>query len=160
MKPYELPPNYNLLGIDLATNSNGDLAIDTEGEDLAVVRGPNNAISAFIRELMTPFGYLSRYVYDYEGIKALDEDYGNPIYAILAEPLTQEWLTEAVGYVNQIAKDHPRLTITNISYDVLNDESTNVMFKIGLRVETVPTDYSMIIQRTTSGLQVGIMEGQ
>lgn len=63
----------------------GDLKVNSLG-DLETVDGVRVVIQSRIRELLTPYGYIGRYVEDIEGVKYVDGDYGNLTYLLLSEP--------------------------------------------------------------------------
>jgi hypothetical protein len=64
----------------------GDLVVDATG-DFVAIGGPMVVVQDRVKELLTPYGSLGRYVRDVDGLKYVDGTYGNPAYLLLSEPL-------------------------------------------------------------------------
>lgn len=146
-----------LLGVDLVATPNWDLAVNVH--DLATQTGLSNVINAFIRELTTPQGFIGRYVYDIEGLKLIDGDYGNPAYYQLSEPLTNLWINDMMSHVQTVAVYHPRLTLDTIDYQLLDVERNQVQFMINFRVETSADSVTLLLVRNGTVLTAGVLEG-
>lgn len=147
--------NPELLGVDVATGTNGDLL--AEGSDLMGVGGVANAINAFVRELTTPYGYLARWVADAGGLKILDEGYGNPAFYQMSQPTTQEWIDFMIDSIEQVADNQSRIELTGgISYTLLTGVPHGVRFRVPFRVLGVPKDFNLVLTREGAGLRASL----
>ena len=154
MSIFSQPGDLSLLGTDLATSAEGDVAAN--GRDWAVISGVENVINAFIRELVTPLGYIARYVYDIEGLKILDEDYGNAAYAQLSAPMTPEWVNSMVSHITSVANVQSRLQLKSVEYTVTNLSTDAIKFYIVSTIPSVPKPFNLILQRTGNTLTAGL----
>lgn len=142
--------NPELLGTDIATGTNGDLLPD--GSDAGTVSGVLNTINAFVRELTTPFGYLAKYVEDAEGLKLLNEKYGNPGYFLLSEPLDQVWLDTMIEAIEAVADNQPRIELIQVDHEILS--GTKVHFMIRFKVLSSPREFNMVLTKENNALAV------
>lgn len=144
------------LGIDIAI-ADGDLARSLQ--DLAVSKGVDNAIAAFIRELCTPIGLLARYVYDADGLKTIDEEYGNGAYLMLSEPFTSGWVEQVIEYIEEIGEAQPRVTVLGVDFDFLDVALRSVRFTIRFEVLEEPKPFNLVLEssgRTINAVTVGV----
>jgi hypothetical protein len=150
------PVDLNLLGVDLASDSDGD--IGTVLDDFATISGVDNVINAFVREIVTPFGHLARYAYDVDGLKAVDEDYGNVAYAMLSEPLTNAWVSNMLDHIKDVGESHPRIDLSSVDYDIVTEDLGHVRFSIDFKVLSVPKSYNLVLRNDGSRLLASVTE--
>lgn len=143
--------NPELLGVDIATGATGDFVAN--GSDFGTISGVANVVNAFVRELTTPYGYLARFVEDSGGLKIIDEDYGNPGYQQLSEPMDQEWIDFMVDSIEQVAENHPRIEMNTVDYEILNlAVNHGIKFRLRFRVLGVPKDFNLVLTRSNGTL--------
>lgn len=107
----------DILGVDLAHNGR-----ITSNGDLAIVSGPDNVRQAVTRRLNTPRGSLFAH-----------PTYGNPVYDMLSEPITESWIGRAISCIQECLSDEPRIILINISTQVI-PESRNVCFTVSYQL--------------------------
>lgn len=146
--------NTAQLGTDIATDLIGDIA--EKGKDVDTIDGIDNVINAFVRELVTPFSYLARWVYDAEGLKIIDEDYGNVAYLQLSEPRTETWISNMLVHINDVARGQARLTLQTIDY-TLTPETNTIQFKIAFKILQNPKVYNLILNPLNGTLQTSLV---
>jgi hypothetical protein len=128
-----VPINPNELGRDLIIGEDGDLAIYGNGFD--VINGADHAVLRFSRELMSPHGLLSRYMLDYNGLQALDDNYGNEAFSELAEPMDQNWIERVKIAIYNVADEQPNLLVEKIDYSFLDVSNRRLAFDIQIQVD-------------------------
>lgn len=146
----------SVLGTDVSTNDLGDL--DVLVGDYAVVSGIPNAINAFVRELTTPYGYLSRFILDCEGLKILDEAYGNVGYFLLSEALTIGWVNDNLQSIEEVAANQPRITLTQAT-DYVMISPTSVRFNIYFQVLGYPQIFNLVLSGNAAGFTAIVKGG-
>lgn len=140
-------------GVDIATESNGDIA--QEGRDIGTVSGVDNVVTAFVRELITPLGYLGRWVYDIDGLKTINEDYGNGVYLQLSEPLTQDWISDVISHVTSVADVQPRIYLKSVDYTLV-PETNSVAFNVIFTIPQTPKTYNLILKQVNGILTASL----
>jgi hypothetical protein len=120
------------LGRDLVI-VDGDLS--PYGNDLDLLEGPDHVVLRFARELMSPHNLLARYTFDSEGLKALDEDYGNEGFYELSEPLDQAWIERVKAAIYTVGENQPNLIIDSVNYQILDLASQKFGFDITVNVQ-------------------------
>lgn len=154
MSTFSQPIDPNLLGTDLGTKADGDVA--SSGRDWGTISGVENAVNAFIRELVTPLGYLARWVYDVEGLKVLNEDYGMGAYAQLSEPMTPDWIARMIDHIHAVAEAQPRIQLQTVNYTITNEETSGIVFEIKFTVPLVPQPFNLVLRRESNQLTAGL----
>lgn len=148
------PINPLLLGTDLGTTAAGDVA--AAGRDWGTVSGTQNVVNAFIRELLTPLGYLARWIYDVDGLKVLNEDYGFGGYAQLSEPLTPDWINSMIEHIEAVAENQSRVQLNAVDYALTNEVVTGIQFSIKFSVLNAPKPFNLILRREGKTLTAGL----
>jgi hypothetical protein len=151
---FSQPFDPSFLGTDLATTAQGDVA--ASGSDWGTISGIENVVNAFIRELVTPLGYLGRYIYDIDGLKVIDEDYGNNAYAQLSEPMTPAWINNMVDHIHSVAANQPRIQLQTVDYTITNLEQQGIHFEIKFTILNVPQPLNLILKRSNNALTAGL----
>jgi hypothetical protein len=145
------------LGVDIATSLDGDIA--EKGKDIDTISGTDNVINAFVRELITPLGFLARWVYDVDGLKILDEDYGNGVYIQLSEPMTETWIANMVAHVTSVADEQTRIQLRSVDY-VVTPETNSISFNVYFKVAQDATEYNLILNPVSGGLMASLNMGE
>lgn len=148
--------NNDELGVDIVTGPEGDLVRVVR--DLGTIDGVANVVNAFVRELMTPYGMLARWVYDAEGLKILDADYGNPAYYLLSEPVTASWANEVVSAIQQVGDAQSRINVLGVDYELLDLAVHRVRFNIRFEVLGVPKPFNVVLSKEGAGFTAVLEE--
>ncbi len=149
-------PNPELLGVDLAVSVDRDIAM--KARDFATIGGVENVVRSFIRQLLTPYGYLARFVYDVEGVHVVDEEYGNPVYLLLSEPLTPAWINAVISGIYRVADNEPRVELLGVDYVLVpTDGQMRVRFSVLFRVVGDPREFNVVLSREGSKLSAALV---
>ena len=146
-----------LLGTDIALSFDRDIAVLVR--DFATVSGVENVVRAFVRALLTPYGYLARFIYDTEGIKVVDEDYGNVAFHMLSEPLTLAWINTNIEGIYQVADNEPRVQLIGVDYELFDLTRNRVRFHIRFSVLDDPREFNLVLFRDGATLTGGLVAG-
>lgn len=103
------------LGVDLRLENSGDW-LGSGTADLAAtadsgintIDDADNVRQALLRRLNTPKGGLWAH-----------PEYGNPVWDILSEPMSETWLAQAVWLVRECINDEPRAEVVSISREAI-----------------------------------------
>lgn len=146
----------SLLGTDIATNTSGDFAVVANDHD--TISGVQNIINAFVRELTTPYGHLGRFILDCEGVKIIDDNYGNVAYYQFNENITPTWINEQLTCIEEVAVNHARIQLTQaIDYTILS--GTSVQFNIHFQVVNYPQNFNLVLTRTGMNISAVLQGG-
>lgn len=144
------------LGRDLVISETGDLV--SYGRDFDYVDGPDHVVVRFARELMSPHNLLAAYCRDYQGIKVLEEDYGNHAFYELSEPLDDSWIESVKQSIYLVGEAQPNLTVENVDYYMLDVSKGRMGFDISISVEGGPLK-RLYLENNTLGFNVRIADG-
>lgn len=145
-----------VLGTDITTTNSGDLA--RTARDLGTLSGVENVVAAFVRELMTPYGYLARFVLDSDGLKVVDEVYGNAAYYQLSEPMTGTWVAEMVELITAVAAAQERITLLGVDYEILSLEKRGIRFLVRFQIDTDSTEFNLVLKPEDRGFAAELSE--
>ncbi len=111
------------LGIDIALTGTADMLtgtsdICTAGNDLASVEDVDVVRQALILRLNTPKGDLWAH-----------PDYGCDIWDLISEPLSDDWVKQAVNAITECINADARTQAVSVTYDIAYVERT-ATFKI------------------------------
>lgn len=117
------------LGVDLRLTDAGgwtgagttDVAV-TANNDLSTIDDADNVRQALLRRLNTPKGGLWAH-----------PSYGNPVWDILSEPMSETWLSHASWIIRECINDEPRAETINVKYKAVPAER-RVQFTVEYRV--------------------------
>lgn len=140
-------------GADIATTSSGDIA--EVGKDIGTISGVDNVINSFVRELLTPLGYLARWAYDVDGLKILDEDYGNSAYLQLSEPLTEAWISDMITHITLVADEQPRIVLQAVDYTLV-PETNSIGFKISFTIPQETKTFNLLLNPLSGSLEASL----
>lgn len=118
----------------------GDLSVikvdeSEQREDLYDLALESHVSDQMIRRCVeTPIGYLGRFGLDEEGLDYGDGDFGNPIYARLAEPFTVSWISGANADIKQALKftdSNTTVSSVNLSVGFPNTLYVDINYSVG-----------------------------
>ncbi|GBF34151.1 hypothetical protein DCCM_3263 [Desulfocucumis palustris] len=96
------------LGVDMAFKD--DLVISNQG-DIQLTADAANVKSAVIRRLNTPVGEL-----------LFHPGYGNPLYDILSDIMTESWKGKAITAIRQCLAQEPRISVDTVSVEIFPED--------------------------------------
>ncbi|MBD2201537.1 hypothetical protein H6G33_09280 [Calothrix sp. FACHB-1219] len=99
------------------------------------------------RVLQTPYGYITLWGLDEEGIDYLDDEYGNQLYSILGEPLTPSWINDSNNYLKKalsFIEDVVSISFVEMYQSTIDSISFRITYtSVKGNTETINTSFSI-----------------
>ncbi len=145
--------DLEFLGSDL--RGDADDVLVAEGDDVASDDGLDCLNAAIIRRLNTPRGSIAVVIRDIGGLKVVNSDYGNPVYALVSEPRRPGLLQRVRLGVIDCLKDEDRIDVLDVQgfYRGPGTEGDMVV-DIRYRVRATGVDVTLSTKTGAKGFEV------
>jgi len=101
---------------DILLDNNGDLKV-TETGDIEIVEGERAVNESLYRRIKTPaMGYM-RWVRYVDGLKLLDEEYGNTLFNYLSSPITNTTVEKIREGITSALAEERRIEVIKLSIE-------------------------------------------